>query len=128
MSRSGRRERRRLLRWVQVLAGPACANRSYLPAATAFSASPNDQTDAPSSTASFRMNWPGATERAGKPPREGSQPGVENRKVSVTTKVAIAIRLPATQAIADQGRTAISTPAAISATPIRFEVACTLKA
>ena len=43
------------------------------------------------------------------------------------TKVATPIRLPSTQAIADHGRSAIMMPAAISATPIKFEVAWTLK-
>ena len=73
------------------------------------------------------MNWPGATESAGKPPRLGSQPGVENRKVKVTTKVATAIRLPITAARRRPGPQRDQHSGGDLGDPIKLEVACTLK-
>src|SRR5438093_10440951 len=93
----------------------------------AFSASPSDHTAAPSSTTSFSRNCPGTTDRAGKPPRLGSHPGVENRKLSVVRNIITAIALPTAATRADSGRTAIMTATATSTVPRRFENACTLR-
>src|SRR5436309_6968429 len=87
----------------------------------AFSAAPSDQTAAPSSTTSFSRNCPGTTDSAGKPPRLGSQPGVENRKLSVVRNIITAIALPAAATLADRGLAAIITATASSTDPRRFE-------
>ena len=49
--------------------------------------SPNNQMEAPSNTISFNKNCPGTTAKAGNPPKLGSQPGVENRKLSVVRNI-----------------------------------------
>src|SRR5437667_10752624 len=70
----------------------------------AFSASPSDHTAAPSSTTSFSRNCPGTTDRLGKPPRLGSHPGVENRKLSVVRNIITAMPLPRAATRAETGR------------------------
>src|SRR5207244_3656149 len=87
----------------------------------ALSASPSDHTAAPSSTTSFSRNWPGTTESAGKPPRLGSQPGVEKRKLSVVRNIITAVALPTAAIRGETGRSAIITATAISTVPRRFE-------
>src|SRR5215467_14634791 len=62
--------------------------------ATSFKVSPSNQTATPRSTASFSTNCPGTTERAGKPPRLGSQPGVDHRKLKVVRNIITASPLP----------------------------------
>src|SRR5207253_858884 len=87
----------------------------------ALSASPSDHTAAPSSTTSFRRNWPGTTDSAGKPPRLDSQPGVERRKLSVVRNIMTAIALPTAAIRGDAGRSAIITATAISTVPSWLE-------
>src|SRR5438034_11845225 len=93
----------------------------------ALSASFSDHTAAPSRTTSFRRNCPGRTDRAGKPPRLGAHPGVENRKLSVVRNIITAIALPTAATRADSGRITIMTATAISTVPRRFENPCTLR-
>src|SRR5262245_58283052 len=73
------------------------------------SASPSDQTAAPSSTTSFSRNCPGMADKAGNPPRLGSHPGVEKRKLSVVRNITTAIALPRAAIFADHARSAIMT-------------------
>src|SRR6266852_4350984 len=80
-------------------------------------ASPNDHIAAPSKTTSFSRNCPTAPERAGKPPRLGSHPGVENKNESVVTNMSTATALPIAQAFRDQGRRAINIAMEISTIP-----------
>ena len=56
-------------------------------------------------------------ESAGKPPRLGSHPGVVNRKVSVVRNVPTASPLPMAEPSGQTGRSAMSSPVAISTTP-----------
>ncbi len=91
----------------------------------ASSESPRVQKAAPRRTTSFKRNPP-EPESAGKPPRLFSQPGSENKNVSVDRKVNTARTLPITESFAESGRIAISTAAVISTTPMMFEVACRL--
>ena len=74
----------------------------------ALSASPSDHTAAPSSTTSFSRNCPGTTDSAGKPPRLGSQPGVEKRKLSVVRNIITAIPLPTAAIREDTGRSVLT--------------------
>jgi hypothetical protein len=70
----------------------------------AVMASPSDHNSAPSRTTSFSKNCPTAPERAGNPPRLGSQPGVENKNESVVRNIRTATVLPIVHALADQCR------------------------
>src|SRR5262245_46872787 len=81
---------------------------------------------APNRTKSFSKNPP-APESAGKPPRLCSQPGSENKKVSVAKNVKTASTLPTADNFAESGRIAINIAAQISVTPITFDVACKLR-
>jgi hypothetical protein len=83
----------------------------------AVKASPSDHIAAPSRTTSFIKNWPTAPERAGKPPRLGSHPGVENKNESVVRNISTATALPIAAAFRDQGRRAIKMAMEISTTP-----------
>jgi hypothetical protein len=56
-------------------------------------------------------------DRAGKPPRLGSHPGVVTRKLSVVRNIPAASPLPTAEPIGHTGRSAMSTPIAISTTP-----------
>src|SRR6266446_6814429 len=80
-------------------------------------ASPSDHIAAPSRTTSFSRNCPTAPERAGKPPRLGSHPGVENKNESVVRNISTATALPIAHAFRDQGRRAINIAIEISTTP-----------
>ena len=61
-------------------------------ARTYASESLSDQIDAPSNTISFNKNCPETTAKAGNPPKLGSQPGDENKKLRVVkTSVSPAI-------------------------------------
>ena len=91
------------------------------------SASPKDQSAAASNTRSLRRNWPGIADSAGKPPKLGSQPGVEKRKVSVVRNITAASPLPIADTVADTERSAIIAAMAISTTPSRAENARSLK-
>ena len=57
-------------------------------------ASPKDHVAALSRTTSFIRNRPTDPESAGKPPRLGSHPGVENKNESVVRNVSTAPELP----------------------------------
>src|SRR5213593_2986304 len=70
----------------------------------AVMASPSDHIAAPSRTTSFIKNCPTAPESAGKPPRLGSHPGVENKNESVVRNIRTATALPIADAFADQCR------------------------
>ena len=89
--------------------------------------SPNDQIDAPSKTISFNKNCPGTTAKAGNPPKLGSQPGVENRKLSVVRNITIASTLPIADTRGASQCSPIITAIAISTTPSKFENPCTLR-
>jgi hypothetical protein len=62
-------------------------------------ASPNDHNAAPSRTTSLIKNSPTSPESAGKPPRLGSQPGVENKNESVVRNISTAPTLPIAHAL-----------------------------
>src|SRR6266849_26235 len=87
------------------------------PSRHSVKASPNDHNAAPSKTTSFSRNCPTAPERAGKPPRLGSHPGVENKNESVVMNISTATALPIAHAFRDQGRRAINIAMEISTTP-----------
>jgi hypothetical protein len=89
--------------------------------------SPSNKTQAPNNTMSFSKNCPGTTAKAGNPPKLGSQPGVENRKLRVVKNINIASTLPMADTLADSGLSAIITAMTISTTPSKLEKACTLK-
>src|SRR5258708_22647697 len=80
-------------------------------------ASPNDHIAAPSRTTSFTRNCPTAPERAGKPPRLGSHPGVENKNESVVRNLSTAPALPIAHGFGDPGRRAITNSLELSTTP-----------
>src|SRR5262249_27307382 len=80
-------------------------------------ASPSDHIAAPSRTTSFSKNSPGVWETAGKPPRLGSHPGVENKNESVVRNISTARALPIADAFLDQGRRAIKIAMTTSTTP-----------
>src|SRR3989449_458083 len=91
------------------------------------SASPIVQTAAPSKARSLSKNWPGATDRAGNPPRLASHTGgVDTMKLKVPRKSTAARALPAADTEADIGRVAISKAMAISKTPSQLENVWTL--
>jgi hypothetical protein len=92
-----------------------------------LAASPNVETAAPSNTTSFRRNCPGNADRAGNPPRLGSQPGVENRKLRVVRNITTAEALPIADNFGDKGRKAIRLAIAISTMPSRLEKVWTLR-
>ena len=71
----------------------------------AASASPAVNREAPSRTRSLSRNSPGMCDRAGKPPRLASQPGVVNRKVSVVRNVPTASPLPTAEPSGQTGAT-----------------------
>lgn len=89
--------------------------------------SPNDQMDAPSNTISFNKNCPGTTAKAGNPPKLGSQPGVENKKLRVVKNISIASVLPIADTRGDSQRIPIMIAMAISTTPSKSENPCTLR-
>jgi hypothetical protein len=89
--------------------------------------SPSDHMAAPSKTTSFSRNCPGIAESAGKPPRLGSHPGVENIKESVVRNISIARALPSADAFGDQDRRAIKMAMATSTTPSPSENCRTVK-
>ena len=89
-------------------------------------ASPAVNSDAPSSTRSLSRNCPGNADKAGNPPRLGSQPGVVNRKLSVVRNMTEARALPTAEPIAQTGRAAMSKAMAISTAPSNAENAPTL--
>ena len=60
-------------------------------------------------------------DRAGNPPRLGSQPGVVTRKLSVVRNMPDARALPTAEPIGHTGRSAMSKPMAISTTPSSVE-------
>ena len=91
------------------------------------SASPSDHTAGPSSTMSFRRNWPGIPESAGNPPVVGSQPGVDRMKLRVVRNIGTASALPTAAIAANTGRSAIMIAMAISKVPRRSENLWTLK-
>src|SRR5436190_20768304 len=93
----------------------------------ALSASFSDHPAAPGRTTSFGRNCPGRTDRLGKPPRLGSHPGVENRKLSVVRNIITAMPLPRAATRAETGRNPIMAAIAISTLPRRFENPWTLK-
>src|SRR5260370_12633570 len=84
---------------------------------TDVSDSPSDHIAAPSNTTSLSRNCPGNAERAGKPPRLGSHPGVENKNERVVRNISTATALPIVHAFRDQGRRAISIAMEISTIP-----------
>ena len=86
------------------------------------SESPSVHKEAPSSTTSFKRKPP-EPESAGKPPRLFSQPGNENKKVSVARNVNTARTLPIAESVGEMGLIAINEAAVISATPMMFELA-----
>src|ERR1043165_2492248 len=88
--------------------------------------SPRVKSAAPSSTISLSRNPPDP-ESAGKPPRLFSQPGSENKNVSVVRNANTASTLPIADSFGASGRIAISAAAVSSAMPITLEVACRLK-
>src|SRR5215471_1580916 len=92
-----------------------------------FAASPNVETAAPSNTTSFRRNCPGNADSAGNPPRLGSQPGVENRKLRVVRNITTAAALPIDDSLGDIVRKAIRLAIAISTMPSRLEKVWTLR-
>ena len=98
-------------------ASPVPFVSQFLLAPMDTSDAPSDQIDAPSNTISFSKNCPGTTAKAGNPPKLGSQPGVENKKLRVVKNISIASMLP----IADIRRGSqcipIITAMAISTTP-----------
>jgi hypothetical protein len=75
----------------------------------------------------LRRNWPGIADIAGKPPRLGSQPGVEKRKVSVVRNITAARPLPIADTFADSERRQIIAAMATSATPNSAENVRSLK-
>src|SRR6185503_19831386 len=81
-------------------------------------ASPSDHNAAPSGTTSLIKNSPTSPESAGKPPRLGSQPGVENKNESVVRNISTAPALPIAHAFGEQCRRAISVAMISSTTPI----------
>src|SRR5919106_3665187 len=86
------------------------------------------QIDAPKRPRSLSKNCPGATDKAGNPPKVASQTGgVESMKLKVPRKRIAAKALPAADTAAEIGRAAIIAPMAISRTPSPLENACTLK-
>src|SRR5882762_1679936 len=85
---------------------------------TDVSDSPSDHIAAPSNTTSLSRNCPGNAERAGKPPRLGSHPGVENKNESVVRNITTARALPTVDVFGDHGRRAIKMAMATSTTPI----------
>jgi hypothetical protein len=91
--------------------------RDRTPSRHEVKASPSDHIAAPSRTTSFSRNCPTAPERAGKPPRLGSHPGVENKNESVVRNISAATELPIAQAFRDQGRRATNIAMEISTTP-----------
>jgi len=86
-----------------------------------LAASANVEIAAPSNTTSFRRNCPGNADRAGNPPRLGSQPGVENRKLRVVRNISTAEALPIDDSLGDIGRRAMRLAIAISTMPSRLE-------
>src|ERR1700761_1574307 len=84
---------------------------------TLFSCVPSDHIAAPSNTTSLSRNWAGNAERAGKPPRLGSQPGVENKNESVVRNITTAKALPTVDVLGDHGRRAIKMAMATSTPP-----------
>src|SRR5260370_23444480 len=91
--------------------------RDRRPSRHEVKASPSDHIAAPSRTTSFSRNCPTAPERAGKPPRLGSHPGVENKNESVVRNISTATALPIADAFRDHGRRAIHMAIEISTTP-----------
>ena len=76
--------------------------------------------DAPKRTTSLMRNWP-ASPKKGNPCENWNAPGVEKRKLTVSTKVMMAPVLPMKESLADNGRRAISRATTISIIPIRLE-------
>src|SRR5581483_1502337 len=89
--------------------------------------SPSVNNAAPNNTVSLSRNPP-EPDSAGNPPRLFSQPGSENKNVSVAKKVKTARTLPTADSFPDNGLIAISAAAVSSVTPMTLEVACRLKA
>src|SRR5579885_307482 len=72
-------------------------------------ASPSVQSEIPSRARSLMRNCPGTADRAGKPPRLGSQtPGVVTRKLRVVRNIPTARALPRAEARGENGRAAMS--------------------
>src|SRR5260370_23653284 len=71
-------------------------------------AAPSDHIAAPSRTTSFSRNCPTAPERAGKPPRLGSHPGVESKNESEVSNIRTPTTLPIAHAFRDPGQKAHS--------------------
>src|SRR5260370_25561669 len=84
---------------------------------TDVSDSPSDHIAAPSNTTSLSRNCPGNAERAGKPPRLGSHPGVENKNESVVRNITTARPLPIFNVFRHPPPTATRLPMATSTTP-----------
>lgn len=82
--------------------------RNSRSARRALKASPNDHVAALRSTRSFSKNCPMPPESAGKLPRLGSHPGVENKNESVVSNISTAAALPIADAFGHQGRRAIN--------------------
>src|SRR6516162_6600702 len=90
-------------------------------------ASPSDQSEIPSRARSLMRNCPGSADRAGKPPRLGSQtPGVVTRKLRVVRNITTARALPRAEARGENGRRAMSSAMATSTTPSTAEKPRTL--
>src|SRR5205823_11811192 len=93
----------------------------------AFQASPSDQSEIPSRARSLMRNCPGIADRAGNPPRLGSQtPGVVTRKFRVVRNIPTARALPSAEARGENGRAAMRIAVATSTTPSRAEKPRTL--
>src|SRR5436305_6698695 len=90
-------------------------------------ASPSVQSEIPSRARSLMRNCPGTAERAGKPPRLGSQtPGVVTRKLRVVRNIPTARALPRAEARGQNGRAAMSSAMVTSTTPSMAEKPGTL--
>src|SRR5262245_60321031 len=91
-------------------------------------ASPSDQSEIPSRARSLMRNCPGTADRAGKPPRLGSQtPGVVTRKLRVVRSIPTARALPRAEARGANGRAAMRSAIATSTTPSTVEKPRTLR-
>src|SRR6185437_11028464 len=93
----------------------------------ASQASPSVQSEIPSKARSLMRNCPGTADRAGKPPRLGSQtPGVVTRKLRVVRNIPAAKALPRAETRGENGRTAMSSATVTSTTPSTAEKPRTL--
>src|SRR4051794_26319170 len=89
--------------------------------------SPSVQSEIPSRARSLMRNCPGTADRAGKPPRLGSQTlGVVTRKLRVVRNIPTARALPRAETRGEIGRAAMSSAMATSTTPSMAEKLGTL--